>query len=66
MCGGTYSAWDIPRQLTHIIGEPIVARTIRLLKEAGVTEFDDGSGIADYIAKLEEDDDVVNVFHNMK
>lgn len=39
MCGGTYSAWDIPRQLTHIRGEPIVARTIRLLKEAGVTDI---------------------------
>lgn len=27
---------------------------LQLLNEAGVTEFDDGSGIADYIAKLDE------------
>lgn len=39
MCGGTYRAWDIPRQLTLIKGEPIVARTIRLLKEAGVDDI---------------------------
>ena len=39
MCGGTYRAWDIPRQLTLIRGEPVVARTIRLLKEAGVDDI---------------------------
>ena len=33
MCGGTYPKWETPRQLTEIHGEPIVARTIRLLKE---------------------------------
>lgn len=36
MCGGHYSAWETPRQLTEIKGEPIVARTIRLLRECGV------------------------------
>lgn len=39
MCGGTYSDWDEPRQLIRINGEPIVARTIRLLHEAGVTDI---------------------------
>ena len=36
MCGGDYDQWEIPKQLTEINGEPIVARTIRLLREAGV------------------------------
>lgn len=49
MCGGNYKGWDTPRQLTPINGEPIVARTIRLLRECGInniaissnnTEFD--------------------------
>lgn len=39
MCGGTYQFWDKPRQLTEIKGEPIVARTIRLLKENGITDI---------------------------
>ena len=36
MCGGEYPSWDKPKQLTEIKGEPIVARTIRLLRECGV------------------------------
>lgn len=39
MCGGTYREWDKPRQLTEINGEPVVARTIRLLREAGVEDI---------------------------
>lgn len=39
MCGGTYRAWETPRQLTEIHGEPVVARTIRLLREAGVEDI---------------------------
>lgn len=39
MCGGTYYAWKTPRQLTEIQGEPIVARTIRLLRENGVDDI---------------------------
>ena len=35
MCGGSYPLWSTPRQLTEIKGEPNVARTIRLLREAG-------------------------------
>ena len=39
MCGGTYVGWDVPRQLTPINGEPIIARTIRLLRECGVEDI---------------------------
>lgn len=39
MCGGTYPKWETPRQLTEIHGEPIVARTIRLLKENGIKDI---------------------------
>ena len=39
MCGGTYEYWPQPKQLTVIDGEPIVARTIRLLRENGVEDI---------------------------
>lgn len=39
MCGGRYDKWKTPRQLTKIRGEPVVSRTIRLLREAGVTDI---------------------------
>lgn len=39
MCGGTYENWETPRQLLSINGEPIVARTIRLLKEHGIEDI---------------------------
>lgn len=39
MCGGNYSKWDEPRHLLKIHGEPIVARTVRLLKEAGAKDI---------------------------
>ena len=39
MCGGTYQFWRVPRQLTEINGEPIIARTIRLLRENGVNDI---------------------------
>lgn len=39
MCGGHYKEWETPRQLLKIKGEPIVARTIRLLREAGVSDI---------------------------
>ena len=39
MCGGRYEFWEKPRQLTLIKGEPIVARTIRLLREQGITDI---------------------------
>lgn len=39
MCGGEYPRWDTPRQLTEINGETLVARTIRLLRECGITDI---------------------------
>ena len=39
MCGGIYRDWERPRHLLKINGEPLVARTIRLLKEAGVEDI---------------------------
>ena len=39
MCGGQYDKWNEPKHLTRINGEPIVARTIRLLRENGVEDL---------------------------
>lgn len=39
MCGGTYGNWNEPKQLLKICGEPLVARTIRLLRENGVDDI---------------------------
>ena len=39
VCGGTYQRWKKPRHLTEINGEPLVARTIRLLRESGVNDI---------------------------
>lgn len=39
MCGGKYDAWETPRQLIEINGEPIVMRTIRLLRNAGAEDI---------------------------
>ena len=39
MCGGNYMAWEKPRPLTEINGEPIITRTIRLLKECGIDDI---------------------------
>lgn len=39
MCGGQYPSWETPRHLLEIDGEPIVARTIRLLKENGIDDI---------------------------
>ena len=39
LCGGKYPRWQVPRQLVEIHGEPIVARTVRLLREAGVEDI---------------------------
>ena len=39
MCGGDYPGWKTPRHLTESNGEPFAARTIRLLKECGVTDI---------------------------
>lgn len=39
MCGGEYPEWKEPRQLTKFKDEPLVARTIRLLRNAGVEDI---------------------------
>lgn len=39
MCGGKYPRFDIPKQLLKINGEVIVERTIRLLRENGITNI---------------------------
>lgn len=39
MCGGKYPKWDIPKQLQKINNEVIVERTIRLLRENGITDI---------------------------
>lgn len=38
MCGGDYHS-DIPKHLLTVKGEPIVARTIRLLRNNGITDI---------------------------
>lgn len=41
MCGGKYLKWDNlpPKHMTELNGEPLVARTIRLLRENGVEDI---------------------------
>ena len=39
MCGGTYTKWETPRQLTFYKGEPLIERTIRQLRENGVEDI---------------------------
>ena len=37
MCGGTYNNFKTPKQLTKVNNEPLVLRTIRLLKTMGIS-----------------------------
>lgn len=39
MCGGVYTKFDTPRPLLQFCGEPLVARTIRMLRENGVDDI---------------------------
>ena len=39
MCGGNYEQWGTPRQLLLFGGEPLVQRTIRLLRDNGVKDI---------------------------
>ena len=39
MCGGDYKEFEIPKQLLKVNGETLVERTIRLLKENGITNI---------------------------
>jgi len=55
MCGGTYEKWKTPKHLVEINGEPLVARTIRLLKEAGVSNSDiaiSTNNVKDFVGKF--------------
>ena len=40
MCGGKYHKWETMRQLTKVYGEPLIARTIRLLQLWGIDKRD--------------------------
>lgn len=39
MCGGEYDEWETPKQLLKIKGEVLIERTIRQLKENGITDI---------------------------
>lgn len=39
MCGGDYTYFEMPKQMSVVNNEPLVARTIRLLKENGITDI---------------------------
>lgn len=39
MASGGYKEWEKPRHLLPVKGEPIIARTIRLLREAGIEDI---------------------------
>lgn len=39
MCGGAYKNWSQPKHLAKVKGEPLVARTIRLLREYGIEDI---------------------------
>ena len=39
MAGGDYEHWKKPRHLSIILGEEVIARTIRLLRENGITDI---------------------------
>ena len=68
MCGGTYKEWETPKQLTVIAGEPIVARTIRLLREADVKDIAISSNHPEFsrfgVPVLQHPNDFVVISHN--
>ena len=39
MCGGVYDDFTTPKQLSEVNGEPLVERTIRLLRENGENDI---------------------------
>ena len=60
MCGGKYDKFKTPKQLLKVAGEVIVERTIRLLKENGITDIaiSTNNPMFDYIdvPKLRDED----------
>ena len=68
MCGGQYLKWEKPRQLTEINGEPIIARTIRLLKENGITDIkisSDNDVFSQYAPVLKHDNGYKTLGYNL-
>lgn len=49
MCGGTYEDWEYPKHMAVVNGEPIVARTIRLLRENGIEDIAISSTNLDFL-----------------
>lgn len=39
LCGGNYTKWETPRQLSKVNGEVLVERTIRLLRENNIKDI---------------------------
>lgn len=48
MCGGKYKEWQLPRHMLALRGETVVERTIRLLRENGVTDISISSDSIDF------------------
>ena len=48
MAGGKYQKWSRPRHLIEIDGEPLIARTIRMLHEEGVRDIAISSNLPEY------------------
>ena len=68
MCGGQYDYFKEPKALTVVNGEPLVARTIRLLKDNGVPELNiaitsNYQRFADFGVQLIEDEN--NTFRKL-
>ena len=49
LCGGTYEDWEYPKHMAVVNGEPIVARTIRLLRENGIEDIAISSTNLDFL-----------------
>ena len=66
MCGGEYPAFETPRPLLEICGETLVERTIRLLKETGVTDIaisSENPVFEKYAPVLRHDNHYVSISH---
>ena len=55
MAGGSQHGFEIPRHLTKINGEPLLARTIRLLRENGIKDIavsSDNEQILEFVRQM--------------
>ena len=48
MCGGKYTRWSAPRQLTLVKNEPLVMRTVKLLRNNGIDDIAISSNLPDF------------------